>query len=160
MQGLLTRDPLTRLGTVRDAEEVMEHPFFAGVDWHAILQRRAKPPFSPEIVAGTTDTRFFDEQFTKMPVGYPVAPVWHMLAVSCEAHHLSLTGMCVFLPITCNTESFPLLVVQITASIQAQTRLGSHERTESTDVFSGFTYEEASEYLGRTSFGTLWLRLL
>ncbi len=95
MQGLLTRDPLTRLGTVRDAEEVMEHPFFAGVDWHAILQRRAKPPFSPEIVAGTTDTRFFDEQFTKMPVGSPVAPVWHMLAVSCEAHHLSLTGMCV-----------------------------------------------------------------
>ena len=69
VQGLLTRDPLTRLGTVRDAEEVMEHPFFAGVDWHAILQRRAKPPFSPEIVAGTTDTRFFDEQFTKMPVG-------------------------------------------------------------------------------------------
>ncbi len=67
VQGLLTRDPLTRLGTVRDAEEVMEHPFFAGVDWHAILQRRAKPPFSPDIVAGTADTRFFDEQFTKMP---------------------------------------------------------------------------------------------
>ncbi len=67
-QGLLTRDPLTRLGTVRDAEEVMEHPFFAGLDWHAILQRRAKPPFSPEILANTTDTRFFDEQFTTMPV--------------------------------------------------------------------------------------------
>ena len=69
VQGLLTRDPRARLGTATDAAEVMEAPFFAGLDWHALFRGRVKPPFSPD--ASDDDTKYFDEQFTNMPVRFP-----------------------------------------------------------------------------------------
>jgi len=42
---LLSKNPLRRLGAgSRDAEEIKEHPFFAGIDWDKVLERRLTPP--------------------------------------------------------------------------------------------------------------------
>lgn len=42
---LLNRDPKKRLGAgPGDAEEVKKHPFFKGVDWREVLERKLKPP--------------------------------------------------------------------------------------------------------------------
>jgi len=67
ISGLLTRDPTARLGAHRDAAELMEHPFFAGVDWRALYARRVTPPFVPQLRGGESDTRYFDAQFTDLP---------------------------------------------------------------------------------------------
>jgi serine/threonine protein kinase len=68
ISGLLTRDPLQRLGASRDSEEVKEHRFFASIDWEALLRGAVKPPFNPCKAADATDTRNFDTQFTRLPL--------------------------------------------------------------------------------------------
>lgn len=48
---LLTKDPTKRLGSSsKDAEEIKKHPFFKGIDWSAILQKKVKPTYFPQIV--------------------------------------------------------------------------------------------------------------
>ncbi|KAI8581145.1 hypothetical protein K450DRAFT_233306 [Umbelopsis ramanniana AG] len=72
-QKLLTRDPERRLGSSpADAQEIKAHPFFAGVHWDDMLQKRVPPPFYPKIT-GRADTSNFDEEFTReMPVLTPI----------------------------------------------------------------------------------------
>eukprot|EP01029_Cantina_marsupialis_P016624 TRINITY_DN370_c0_g1_i1.p1 TRINITY_DN370_c0_g1~~TRINITY_DN370_c0_g1_i1.p1 ORF type:complete len:584 (-),score=103.85 TRINITY_DN370_c0_g1_i1:540-2291(-) len=47
IQALLVRDPDRRLGH-NGAQEVMEHPWFATMDWGQLRQRRVQPPFAPK----------------------------------------------------------------------------------------------------------------
>merc|ERR1719217_1377569 len=48
LQSLLTGDPTRRCGGgAGDADEVKSHPFFSGIEWMAIQQRRVMPPFKP-----------------------------------------------------------------------------------------------------------------
>lgn len=62
---MLTRDPKKRLGAgPSDAKEIKEHPFFQGVNWDDMLQKRVPPPFRPTI-SGPLDTSNFDEEFTR-----------------------------------------------------------------------------------------------
>lgn len=70
---MLTRDPERRLGTgPADAQDIKDHPFFAGVNWDDMLQKRVPPPFYPKIT-GRADTSNFDEEFTReMPVLTPI----------------------------------------------------------------------------------------
>ncbi|XP_061883030.1 serine/threonine-protein kinase N1 isoform X3 [Entelurus aequoreus] len=64
MRRLLRRNPERRLGSgEKDAEEVKKQPFFRNVDWEALLQRKAPPPFVPSI-GGKEDVSNFDEEFT------------------------------------------------------------------------------------------------
>lgn len=64
LQQLLTRDPQRRLGSgPRDALEIMEHPYFADIDFDALLSLKIEPPYRPEIDS-PTDVRFFDTEFT------------------------------------------------------------------------------------------------
>ncbi|KAI9264328.1 hypothetical protein BDA99DRAFT_53540 [Phascolomyces articulosus] len=64
-QRLLTRDPARRLGAGRsDAVEIREHPFFRGVNWEDMLNKRVPPPFYPTITS-RLDTSNFDEEFTR-----------------------------------------------------------------------------------------------
>merc|ERR1719217_1163827 len=50
LQSLLESDPSKRIGGgTGDGEEVKAHPFFSGIDWLAILQRRVSPPFRPVV---------------------------------------------------------------------------------------------------------------
>ena len=44
---LLVKNPDRRLGSVADAEEVMEQPFFAVMDWNDLRRKRVTPPFNP-----------------------------------------------------------------------------------------------------------------
>uniref|UniRef100_A0A8D3B2U8 protein kinase C n=1 Tax=Scophthalmus maximus TaxID=52904 RepID=A0A8D3B2U8_SCOMX len=67
MRRLLRRNPERRLGSgEKDAEEVKKQPFFRNVDWEALLQRKAPPPFVPSI-GGKEDVSNFDEEFTAEP---------------------------------------------------------------------------------------------
>ena len=45
---LLTKNPKSRLGHSRGAEEIKEHPFFGGINWKQIELGRVKPPFVPD----------------------------------------------------------------------------------------------------------------
>ncbi|XP_034750433.1 serine/threonine-protein kinase N1b isoform X4 [Etheostoma cragini] len=64
MRRLLRRNPERRLGSgEKDAEEVKKQPFFRGMDWEALLQRKVPPPFVPTI-GGKEDVSNFDVEFT------------------------------------------------------------------------------------------------
>ena len=73
LQKLLTREPELRLGSGRrDAEEIMEHPFFKGIDWDDIYHKRIPTPFKP-LIKNEKDTSNFDSEFTSVtPVLTPV----------------------------------------------------------------------------------------
>ncbi|OBZ84141.1 Protein kinase C-like 1 [Choanephora cucurbitarum] len=72
-EALLERNPEKRLGGGKgDAQEIKNHPFFAGVDWEDMLAKRVTPPFLPTI-SGRADTSNFDEEFTReIPILTPV----------------------------------------------------------------------------------------
>ena len=63
VKGLLNRNPKHRLGANRDAQELIEHPFFADVDWKALAQKNLVPPFKPKL-SSVGDTSNFDPEFT------------------------------------------------------------------------------------------------
>jgi protein-serine/threonine kinase len=68
LQHLLEGDPLKRLGAgVGDGDEVKAHPFFSGIEWVAIQQRRVTPPFKPQ-VSQTGDVKYFEKEFLDLPV--------------------------------------------------------------------------------------------
>ena len=73
---LLSRDPTRRLGNKpgdNDVEAIKAHPFFACVDWVAVLAKRVSPPWRPEAVKAT-DVSHFDKDFTQEPVTDSVTP--------------------------------------------------------------------------------------
>jgi hypothetical protein len=62
IEGLLTRDPVARLGSgPRGAEEVQRSPFFNTIDWAALDARDLTPPWVPSVDGDGTDTKYFDE---------------------------------------------------------------------------------------------------
>lgn len=70
LEGLLVRDVDKRLGCRgRGAEEIKEHPFFAGIDWHQVYIQKYTPPLIPprgEVnAADAFDIGSFDEEDTK-----------------------------------------------------------------------------------------------
>lgn len=67
VKGLLNRNPKHRLGANNDARELMDHPFFADVDWKALANKQVVPPFKPH-VSGEEDTSNFDPEFTQASV--------------------------------------------------------------------------------------------
>ncbi|KAK5992560.1 Serine/threonine-protein kinase gad8 [Cladobotryum mycophilum] len=62
---LLDRDPNKRLG-VNGSTEIKSHPFFHGIDWKKLLQRKYEPTFKPN-VTNALDTGNFDREFTEEP---------------------------------------------------------------------------------------------
>lgn len=49
LRGLLERDETKRLGSgPSDAKEIMQHPFFASIDWEKLFKKEIDPPFVPE----------------------------------------------------------------------------------------------------------------
>jgi protein-serine/threonine kinase len=40
----LCRDPKKRLGNSRDSEELKEHPFFKGINWQNVFNRKLTMP--------------------------------------------------------------------------------------------------------------------
>ena len=57
-------NPEERLGGgPNGATDIMNHPWFAGVDWNMILKKQIKPPFKPRLTS-EADIRYIDESFT------------------------------------------------------------------------------------------------
>jgi serine/threonine protein kinase len=72
--GLLVRNPAHRLGTGQgDVEDIKAKPFFAGLDFEALLRKEIAPSFVP-VFKGKGDTSNFDEEFTNEPVVDSFAP--------------------------------------------------------------------------------------
>lgn len=64
IQKLLTRDPKLRLGSSeRDALDIMEHPYFADVNFDDVLALKIKPPYIPQI-DDPREAHCFEEEFT------------------------------------------------------------------------------------------------
>ncbi|GMF38182.1 unnamed protein product [Phytophthora fragariaefolia] len=68
ISGLLRRDPSTRLGS-KSADEVKNHPYFSGMNWQDLYDRKIPPPFNPCASAGNAEeTKNFEAEFTKMQI--------------------------------------------------------------------------------------------
>lgn len=67
---LLDRNPKTRLGSGKsDADEIKAHPFFNGIDWKAVFEKKIKPEWVPTLKS-LTDVTNFDEEFLAEPTGF------------------------------------------------------------------------------------------
>jgi hypothetical protein len=42
-------------------QEILQHPFFAGLDMEKLLRKELKPPYKPEI---SDDLKYFDQKLT------------------------------------------------------------------------------------------------
>lgn len=71
---LLDKDPARRLGTVRGAQEIKEHPFFSCIDWEIMLNKSVIPPYTP-ILDSKMDLKHFDADITNIPIESP--PLQH-----------------------------------------------------------------------------------
>ena len=70
LQDLLTKlfiaDPEKRLGGgPGDAKEIMNHPWFAGVNWNKMLKKQYTPPFKPTV---STIPRYVAKDFLSLKV--------------------------------------------------------------------------------------------
>lgn len=97
LQSFLLQDPVRRLGSQADAEEVGHHPFWTGIDWDLVLTRRYQPPFRPNVTA-TTDVKYFEKEFVDLPVvnsevgEHSVLHEPHFEGFSYQASHLPMRG--------------------------------------------------------------------
>eukprot|EP00698_Gefionella_okellyi_P012489 TRINITY_DN3366_c0_g1_i1.p1 TRINITY_DN3366_c0_g1~~TRINITY_DN3366_c0_g1_i1.p1 ORF type:complete len:351 (+),score=24.27 TRINITY_DN3366_c0_g1_i1:46-1098(+) len=65
LRGFLTRSPERRLGSGPGAfQQIKSHPFFAGLDWDLLLQKRIAATFIPQ-TESSLDIRNFDNEFTR-----------------------------------------------------------------------------------------------
>eukprot|EP01016_Furgasonia_blochmanni_P040196 TRINITY_DN5101_c0_g2_i2.p1 TRINITY_DN5101_c0_g2~~TRINITY_DN5101_c0_g2_i2.p1 ORF type:complete len:295 (+),score=67.55 TRINITY_DN5101_c0_g2_i2:552-1436(+) len=55
---LLCRNPAQRLGAKNDADEIKQHPWFAGLNWNDVMERKLKPP-APLLKKNLTSTLNF-----------------------------------------------------------------------------------------------------
>lgn len=65
LQALLDRNPKTRLGSINDANDVKNHPFFEGIDWNKLVRLELPTPFKPTVVDGHLDVGNVDEEFKR-----------------------------------------------------------------------------------------------
>jgi len=59
VQKILARDPLLRLGASRNGfQDVMNHDWFQGTNWQAILNKDIKAPWIPHVVNDSDTSNF------------------------------------------------------------------------------------------------------
>lgn len=71
LAGLLERDPQFRLGA-NGVQEIMDHPYFKGIDWEALKLKKIKPPYNPRVKSDTDvkhiDNKFLDENIVSYTI--------------------------------------------------------------------------------------------
>jgi serine/threonine protein kinase len=66
---LLDKDPRRRLGSGDDDyKEIQRHPFFADLDWEAVMKKEIQPEWKPQLTTDE-DVSHFDAVYTAQPVG-------------------------------------------------------------------------------------------
>jgi hypothetical protein len=76
IRGLLDLDESRRLGaSAIGAEEIKQHPWFAGIDWECIYYHAYQAPFAP-FMESEDDTRNFGEYPVEeeLPLEEPIDP--------------------------------------------------------------------------------------
>lgn len=68
LTGLLNRDPRQRLGSTNGIQDFKDHPYFAGIDWVKLYEKKMPPPFIPQTTEGAQSTDNVDEDFKQEPV--------------------------------------------------------------------------------------------
>jgi len=63
LTGLLQRDPRQRLGSTNGMQDFKDHPFFRGIDWVALYEKKITPPFIPQTSDGAASTDNVDDEF-------------------------------------------------------------------------------------------------
>lgn len=63
-EGLFQKKSENRLGSKGGANEIKNHPWFQGIDWSALLTKKVKAPFVPNIKS-EIDVSNFDPEFTE-----------------------------------------------------------------------------------------------
>ena len=46
---LLDKNQATRLGSKSDADEIVNHPWFADINWDKLIKKELDPPFLPDM---------------------------------------------------------------------------------------------------------------
>ncbi|ETW01800.1 AGC/AKT protein kinase [Aphanomyces invadans] len=64
--GLLRKDPHQRYGT-NSISDILDHPFFVGIDWDLLLQKKIEAPWKPHLTS-TLDVKYVDTEFTELDV--------------------------------------------------------------------------------------------
>ncbi|CAL8308989.1 unnamed protein product [Gadus morhua 'NCC'] len=73
LKKLLVKDPHRRLGSgPRGAQDIKAHPFFKGLSWAELAEKKVASPFKPEL-KNELDTGNFAEEFTGMDPVYSPA---------------------------------------------------------------------------------------
>jgi serine/threonine protein kinase len=68
IKSLLQEDPNLRLGYGdSDSESIKSHPFFNGINWDFVYQRKYKPDFIPNL-SNEFDLKYFDKSFTSQKI--------------------------------------------------------------------------------------------
>ncbi|KUF96107.1 hypothetical protein AM588_10005804 [Phytophthora nicotianae] len=77
LAGLIERDPSKRLGANEAVPfSIMKHPFFEGIDWEALQQKKVEPEWVPDVI-DDADAKYLDDDFiNQVPVD---TPEWRML---------------------------------------------------------------------------------
>uniref|UniRef100_A0AAV1URT4 Uncharacterized protein n=1 Tax=Peronospora matthiolae TaxID=2874970 RepID=A0AAV1URT4_9STRA len=77
LAGLIERDPSRRLGANEAVPfSIMMHPFFNGIDWEALQQKKVQPEWVPDVI-DDADAKYIDNEFiNQVPVD---TPEWRML---------------------------------------------------------------------------------
>ena len=67
---LLQRNPVRRLGTNNDVNDIKAHEWFKDLDWNKLLKKEIKPVYKPPDTskAKKDPTKNFDQQFLNEPV--------------------------------------------------------------------------------------------
>lgn len=84
LTGLLRRDPAKRLGSgPAGVQELMDHPFFASIDFDKLLAKELEPPFKP-VVTSDADVSNVANIFTREPARD--SPVTQELSATHKVH--------------------------------------------------------------------------
>ena len=73
----MTKNPADRLGCgPRGIADVQDHPFFASVDWKALLAKKVAAPFKPKINVNSLFPLFFASKMLKWTMYGPLLGVF------------------------------------------------------------------------------------
>ncbi|CAH0522651.1 unnamed protein product [Peronospora belbahrii] len=65
LRSFLQKDPTKRLGT--NISDILEHPYFRGIDWDLLLKKQITPPWKPKLTS-LLDVEYVDAEFTDLDV--------------------------------------------------------------------------------------------